>query len=74
MKTRINGYRKSKRNEITKEVEDILYFYPESYLNNTSLENIPLNENEIICEFIIKDMGICEIMYFLEKVYYCKRS
>ena len=56
MQTRINGIRKYQRNEITQELEDVLFFYPESYLNNlNSYDYKPLNKNEIICEFVIKN-------------------
>ena len=56
MKARINGCRKYQKNEETQEIEDIIIYYPESYLNNlNSLEYKPLNKNDIICEFVIKD-------------------
>ena len=57
MKSRINGCRKYQRDEKTQEIEDIIFLYPESFLKkiNNNEYNIPLNKNEIICEFIIKD-------------------
>ena len=56
MKLRINGCRRYKKNEKTKEVDDVIFFYPESYLDNlNSCENKKPNNDEIICEFIIKE-------------------
>ena len=56
MQSRINGIRKYQKNEITQELEDVLYFYPESYLNGiNNYDYKPLNKNEIICEFVIKN-------------------
>ena len=55
MKSKINGCRTFKINENTKEVEDILFFYPETYLKKINNEYTSLNENEIICSFIIKE-------------------
>ena len=56
MKPRINGCRKYQKNEITQEVEDIITYYPESYLKNlNTVDYKPLDKNDIICEFIIKE-------------------
>ena len=50
----INGFRKYNIEEKTGTTEDILAFYPESYINNG--ENYSsLKEEEIICDFIIKE-------------------
>ena len=50
----INGFRKYNIDEKTGTTEDILAFYPESYINNG--ENYSsLKEEEIICDFIIKE-------------------
>ena len=57
MKSSINGSRKYQINEKTGIAEDILSFYPESYLNNNKHPEYytVLNKEEIICEFIIKE-------------------
>ena len=50
----INGFRKYNIDEKSGTTEDILAFYPESYINNG--ENYSsLKEEEIICDFIIKE-------------------
>ena len=54
MQSIINGYRKYNINEKTGSTEDILAFYPESYINNG--ENYSsIKEEEIICNFLIKE-------------------
>ena len=54
MQSIINGFRKYNINEKTGLTEDILAFYPESYINKG--ENYSsLKEEEIICDFIIKE-------------------
>ena len=53
----INGIRKYQIDEKTGIAEEILSFYPEEYLNNKNHPEyyIPLNKEDIICEFVIKD-------------------
>ena len=53
----INGSRKYQVDEKTGIAEEILSFYPESYLDNKNHPEyyVPLNKEDIICEFIIKD-------------------
>ena len=53
----VNGMRKYHINEKTGIAEEFLIFYPESYLNNKNHPEYytPLNPEEIICEFIIKE-------------------
>ena len=48
----INGFRKFNINEETNEAEDILGFYPESYIEG---DLSSLKEEEILCDFIIKE-------------------
>ena len=57
MKSRINGCRKYQKDEKTQEIEDIIYLFPESFIKkmNNYEYTIPLNQDEIICEFAIKD-------------------
>ena len=57
MKSVINGSRKYQINKKTGVAEELLSFYPESYLNNNKHPEYytPLNKEEIICEFIIKE-------------------
>ena len=56
MKSRINGCRKYLKDEKTEEVEDIIFFYPESYIEGiNNYEYKPLSQNDIICHFIIKE-------------------
>ena len=53
----VNGMRKYHINEKTGIAEEFLIFYPESYINNKNHPEYytPLNPEEIICEFIIKE-------------------
>ena len=54
MQSIINGYRKYNIDEKTGSTEDILAFYPESFINNG--ENYSsIKEEEIICNFLIKE-------------------
>ena len=57
MMSSVNGVRKYHINEKTGIAEEFLIFYPESYLNNKNHPEYytPLNPEEIICEFIIKE-------------------
>ena len=57
MESFINGCRNYYIDEKIGIAEEIISFYPESYLNNKyNIENYtPLNKEEIICEFIIKE-------------------
>ena len=49
MKSRINGCRKYLKDEKTEEVEDIIFFYPESYIEGiNNYEYKPLSQNDII--------------------------
>ena len=53
----INGRRQYCVDEKTGTAEEILSFYPESYLNNKNHPEYytPLNTEEIVCDFIIKE-------------------
>ena len=56
MKSRINGCKKFFVDEKNGIADEILLFYPETYLKNKDSEfYTSLNTNEIICEFIIKE-------------------
>ena len=54
MQSIINGIRNYKIDEKTGAIEDILAFYPESYINKGQ-DFSKLIEEEIICDFIIKE-------------------
>ena len=57
MKSNINGSRKYQIDKKTGIVEDLLSFYPESYLINKKKTDyyISLNTEDIICDFIIQE-------------------
>ena len=57
MESFINGCRNYYIDEKYGIAEEIISFYPESYLNNRiNIENYtPLNKDEIICEFILRE-------------------
>ena len=57
MMSNINGQRKYHVDEKTGTAEEILLFFPESYLNNKNHPEYytPLNLEEVICDFIIKE-------------------